>query len=191
MHDDLNQDLVNLQNWLPGNKLSLNLVKTQSLIIGSRLSIQQIKKQTEAEPNFETGNQYKMQGGKYLSEQNEAEVMLLPWNPTPSELWKGLLGFRKQKHYPFFLVSLSKIRWKFYPLSQRFHGHVWLNLDPLIWHFISVFIQVSFTWLCLVFIWHFISRILCYVWLNSKCVQSWYNFRYYHHHCWKSWCMTG
>ena len=31
---DLNQDLVNLQNWLHGNKLSLNVVKTQSLIIG-------------------------------------------------------------------------------------------------------------------------------------------------------------
>ena len=29
---DLNQDLVNLQNWLHGNKLSLNVVKTQSLV---------------------------------------------------------------------------------------------------------------------------------------------------------------
>ena len=33
LQDDLNQDLVNLQNWLHGNKLSLNVVKTQSLIM--------------------------------------------------------------------------------------------------------------------------------------------------------------
>ena len=53
LQDDLNQDLVNLQNWLHGNKLSLNVVKTQSLIIGSRPNIQKIEKQTEAKPSFE------------------------------------------------------------------------------------------------------------------------------------------
>ena len=44
LQDDLNQDLVNLQNWLHGNKLSLNVVKTQSLIIGSRLPDQIFRK---------------------------------------------------------------------------------------------------------------------------------------------------
>ena len=57
LQDDINQDLVNLQNWLHGNKLSLNVVKTQSLIIGSRPSIQKIEKQTEAKPSFEIGDQ--------------------------------------------------------------------------------------------------------------------------------------
>ena len=57
LQDDLNQDLVNLQNWLHGNKLSLNVVKTQSLIIGSRPNIQKIEKQTEAKPSFEIGDQ--------------------------------------------------------------------------------------------------------------------------------------
>ena len=57
LQDDLNQDLVNLQNWLHGNKLSLNVVKTQSLIIGSRPNIQKSKKETEAKPSFEIGDQ--------------------------------------------------------------------------------------------------------------------------------------
>ena len=57
LQDDLNQDLVNLQNWLHGNKLSLNVVKTQSLIIGSRPNIQKIEKQTETKPSFEIGDQ--------------------------------------------------------------------------------------------------------------------------------------
>ena len=52
LQDDLNQDLVNLQNWLHGNRLSLNVVKTQSLIIGSRPNIQKIEKQTEAKPTM-------------------------------------------------------------------------------------------------------------------------------------------
>ena len=54
---ELNQDLVNLQNWLHGNKLSLNVVKTQSLVIGSRPNIQKIEKQTENKPSFEIGVQ--------------------------------------------------------------------------------------------------------------------------------------
>ena len=57
LQDDLNQDLENLQDWLDGNKLSLNVVKTQSLIIGSRPNIQKIEKQTEAKPSFEIGDQ--------------------------------------------------------------------------------------------------------------------------------------
>ena len=57
LQDDLNQDLVNLQNWLQGNKLSLNVVKTQSMMIGSRPNIQKIKKQTEAKPSFKIGEQ--------------------------------------------------------------------------------------------------------------------------------------
>ena len=48
---------MNLQNWLHGNKLSLNVVKTQSLIIGSRPNIQKIEKQAEAKPSFEIGDQ--------------------------------------------------------------------------------------------------------------------------------------
>ena len=57
LRHDLNQDLVNLQNWLHGNKLSLIVVKTQSLIIGSRPNIQKIEKQTEAKPSFEICDQ--------------------------------------------------------------------------------------------------------------------------------------
>ena len=57
LQDDLNQDLVNLQNWLHGNKFSLDVVKKQSLIIGSRPNIQKIEKQTEAKPGFEIGDQ--------------------------------------------------------------------------------------------------------------------------------------
>ena len=53
LQDDLNDDVVNLQNWLHGNELSLNVVKTQSLIIGSRPNIQKIEKQT----GFEIGGQ--------------------------------------------------------------------------------------------------------------------------------------
>ena len=53
LQDELNQDLVNLQNWIHGTKLSLNVVKTQSLIIRSRPNIQKIEKQTDAKPSFE------------------------------------------------------------------------------------------------------------------------------------------
>ena len=57
LQDELNGDLVNLQNWLHGNKLSLNVVKTHSLIIGSGPNIQKIEKWTEAKPCFEIGDQ--------------------------------------------------------------------------------------------------------------------------------------
>ena len=57
LQDELNEDLLNLQNWLHGNKLSLNVVKTNSLVIGSRPNIQKIENQTEAKPNFEIGGE--------------------------------------------------------------------------------------------------------------------------------------
>ena len=57
MQDDSNRGLVNLQNWLNGNKLPLNVEKTQSLLIGSRPNIQKIEKQTDAKPSFEIGEQ--------------------------------------------------------------------------------------------------------------------------------------
>ena len=48
---------MNLQDWLKGNKVSLNVVETQSLIIGSRPNIQKIEKQTEAKPSFKISDQ--------------------------------------------------------------------------------------------------------------------------------------
>ena len=57
LQDDLNRNPVNLQNWLHGNKLSLNVIKTQSLIIGSRPNIKKIEKQAEARPSFKIGDQ--------------------------------------------------------------------------------------------------------------------------------------
>ncbi len=59
LQDDLNQDLVNLQNWLHGNKLSPNVVKTQSLIIESRPNIQKIEIQIgDQEINMTTDTKY-------------------------------------------------------------------------------------------------------------------------------------
>ena len=37
LQDNLNQDLVNSQNWLHGNKLSLNVVKLQSLLVPDQI----------------------------------------------------------------------------------------------------------------------------------------------------------
>ena len=53
---DLNCDLSNLQDWLHGNKLSLNVVKTQSLIVGSDPNIRKIQSQPDAQPSFEIDN---------------------------------------------------------------------------------------------------------------------------------------
>ena len=55
MQDELNEDLLNLQNWLHDKKLSINVVKT--LAIGSRSNIHEIEKQTEARRSFEIGDQ--------------------------------------------------------------------------------------------------------------------------------------
>ena len=74
------KDLVNLQNWLHGNKLSLNLVRTQSLII--RPNIEKIEKQTEAMPSFEIGDQ-KMNmitDTKYLRSEYWQEIEVSPKN---------------------------------------------------------------------------------------------------------------
>ena len=57
LQNDLNLDLLNLQDWLHANKLSLNVVKTQSLIIGSGPSIRMIKNQPDAPPSFSIGDQ--------------------------------------------------------------------------------------------------------------------------------------
>ena len=42
LQDELNEDLLNSQNSLHGNKFSLNVLKTNSLVIGSRPYIQKI-----------------------------------------------------------------------------------------------------------------------------------------------------
>ena len=56
LQHDLNCDLSNLQNWLHGNKLSLNVVKTPSLIVGSGPNIRKIQSQPDAQPSFEIDN---------------------------------------------------------------------------------------------------------------------------------------
>ena len=57
LDEDLDRDLVKLQNWLHGNKLSSNVTNTQSLIIGCRLSILKLEKHTGVKPNFEIEEQ--------------------------------------------------------------------------------------------------------------------------------------
>ena len=44
---------MKLQNWLHGNKLTLNVTKTQSLIKGSRPNILKLENQTDVKPYFE------------------------------------------------------------------------------------------------------------------------------------------
>ena len=56
LQHDLNCDLSNLQDWLHGNKLSLNVIKTQSLIIGSGPNIRRIQSQPDSQPSFEIDN---------------------------------------------------------------------------------------------------------------------------------------
>ena len=56
LQHDLNCDLSNLQDWLHGNKLSLNVVKTQSLIVGSGPNIRRIQSQPDAQPSFKIDN---------------------------------------------------------------------------------------------------------------------------------------
>ena len=53
LQHDLNCDLSNLQDWLHGNKLSLNVIKTQSLIIGSGPNIRRIQSQPDYPLSFE------------------------------------------------------------------------------------------------------------------------------------------
>ena len=56
LQHDLNCDLSNLQDWLHGNKLSLNVVKTLSLIVGSGPNIRKIQSQPDDQPSFEIDN---------------------------------------------------------------------------------------------------------------------------------------
>ena len=56
LQHDLNCDLSNLQDWLHGNKLSLNVIKTQSLIVGSGPNIRKIQGQPDSQPSFEIDN---------------------------------------------------------------------------------------------------------------------------------------
>ena len=56
LQHNLNCDLSNLQDWLNGNKLSLNVVKTQSLIVGSGPNIRKIQSQSDAQPSFQIDN---------------------------------------------------------------------------------------------------------------------------------------
>ena len=56
LQHDLNCDLSNLQDWLHGNRLSLNVIKTQSLIVGSGPNIRKIQSQPDAQPLFEIDN---------------------------------------------------------------------------------------------------------------------------------------
>ena len=102
---DLNQDLVNLQNWLHGNKLSLNVVKTESLIIGSRPNIQKIEKQTEAKPSFEIGDQkiHMITDTKYLGVQIDDK---LQWDRHIEHVKaKALRALGLIKHAKKFLPS--------------------------------------------------------------------------------------
>ena len=105
LQDDLNRDLVNLQNWLHGNKLSLNVVKTQSLIIGSRPNIQKIEKQTEAKPSFEIGDQKinMITDTKYLGVQIDDK---LQWDRHIEQVkTKALRALGLIKHAKKFLPS--------------------------------------------------------------------------------------
>ena len=45
LQHDLNCDLSNLQDWLHGNKVSLNVVKIQSLIVGLDPNIRRTQSQ--------------------------------------------------------------------------------------------------------------------------------------------------
>ena len=53
LKEDLNRNLVKLQNWLYGDKNSLNIAKGQSLITGSRPYILMLEKRTGVQPCFE------------------------------------------------------------------------------------------------------------------------------------------
>ena len=104
LQDDLNQDPVNLQNWLHGNKLSLNVVKTQSLIIGSRPNIEKIEMQTEAKPGFEICDQKinMITDTKYLGVQTDDK---LQWDRHIEHVKAKALRALGLKHAKKFLPS--------------------------------------------------------------------------------------
>ena len=49
---ELNNDLINIRNWLTANKLSLNIAKTEYVLIGSRQKLNNVSKQ----PNVVIGD---------------------------------------------------------------------------------------------------------------------------------------
>ena len=51
----VNAELASLNEWLCGNKLSLNVVKTQAMIIGSKQKLSHIKKSSSISPSFNVG----------------------------------------------------------------------------------------------------------------------------------------
>ena len=53
LQKDLNSVVVKLQNWLRGNKISVNFTEKQLLIIGSRPNTLKIEKKTDVMPYFE------------------------------------------------------------------------------------------------------------------------------------------
>ena len=51
----MNGDLDCLNNWLQGNKLSLNVVKTQAMVIGSQQNLKKIADEKVDTPSFSIG----------------------------------------------------------------------------------------------------------------------------------------
>ena len=52
----VNAKLASLDEWLRGNKLSLNVIKTQAMTIGSKQKLSQIKKSSSVNPSFNERN---------------------------------------------------------------------------------------------------------------------------------------
>ena len=48
----VNSELLRLNRWLRGNKLSLNIIKTQAMIIGSKQKLYHMKKSSSLIPRF-------------------------------------------------------------------------------------------------------------------------------------------
>ena len=55
LHMVLNAELVNIEKWLQGNKLSLNVVKTQAMIVGSMQNVNKMAVQPTLLPVFHVG----------------------------------------------------------------------------------------------------------------------------------------
>ena len=51
----LNAELVDIEKWLQGNKLSLNVVKTQAMIVGSMQNVNKMAVQPTLLPVFHVG----------------------------------------------------------------------------------------------------------------------------------------
>ena len=52
----VNAEHASLNEWLRGNKLSLNVIKTQAMIIGSKQKTGHIKKSSSVNLSFNVGN---------------------------------------------------------------------------------------------------------------------------------------